>query len=208
MKKAVGFVVLILSVALVVFVFGKSRNVLFEDDFSDPESGWDRVVDSSSITDYQDGQYRILAGLTGYEFLATPGMDIIDVFIEVEATRIGGPENSGFGVVCRYTNPLNFIAFLITGEGNYAIYKVLEGEQTTLAGGTDGAIKLGEQSNLIRAECVGNVYTLIVNGTHINQAIDFGFVNGDVGLIARTFDAPGADILFDDFTVLEPPPIE
>ncbi len=34
-------------------------DVLFFDDFSDPNSGWDRYSDEDGITDYENGAYKI-----------------------------------------------------------------------------------------------------------------------------------------------------
>ncbi|MEJ2305846.1 MAG: hypothetical protein P8Y14_30355, partial [Anaerolineales bacterium] len=38
-----------------------SGEVLFQDDFSDPASGWERVSEGSEgVLDYEEGAYRIL----------------------------------------------------------------------------------------------------------------------------------------------------
>ncbi len=38
---------------------GGGANILFEDDFSNPNSGWDRYRDDEGITDYDNGTYKI-----------------------------------------------------------------------------------------------------------------------------------------------------
>jgi len=43
-------------------------NILFQDDFSNPKSGWDRASQGGNSTDYADGHYRIT--------LETPQQDI------------------------------------------------------------------------------------------------------------------------------------
>ena len=76
-------------------------DVLFQDDFSDPSSGWDRVVTETGETDYMDGVYRIYANQPGTDIWATPGLHFTDVRIEVDAAKVGGPDDNDFGVICR-----------------------------------------------------------------------------------------------------------
>ena len=38
----------------------------------------------------------------------------------------------------------------------------------------------------------------------LTEVTDTTFASGEVGLIAGTFDTPGTDVLFDDFTVYQP----
>ena len=65
-------------------------------------------------------------------------------------------------------------------------------------------INQGNATNAIRADCVGDNLTLYANGTILADVRDSRFTSGDVGLIAGTFDIPGAEILFDDFVVRQP----
>jgi hypothetical protein len=66
------------------------------------------------------------------------------------------------------------------------------------------AIHQGSALNHIRADCIGDTLTLYANGVKLAEVKDTRFPKGDVGLIAGTYDAPGTDIRFDDFTVYQP----
>jgi hypothetical protein len=68
---------------------------------------------------------------------------------------------------------------------------------------TDAVIQ-GDSTNHLRADCIGDSLTLYANGERLHAVTDSAFSSGDVGLIAGTFDEPGADIAFDDFVVLQP----
>jgi hypothetical protein len=182
-------------------------SVLFSDDFSDSDSGWDRVQAEEGITDYENGAYRIFVDQALHDYWANPGRSFGDVRVEVDATKIGGPDNNDFGVICRYQDNNNFYAFLISSDGYYAIMKYTGGSSETL--GTDGmlstdAVNLGASTNTVRADCVGDTLSLYANGTLLHSVSDAAFASGDVGLIAGTFDEPGADIAFDSFLVLRP----
>lgn len=182
-------------------------NVLFQDDFSDPSSGWDRVSVEDGITDYADGVYRIFVNTINTDVWANPELNFSDASIEVDATKVGGSDNNDFGVLCRYADADNFYFFIISSDGYYGIGKLLDGEQKLI--GVDAmppseAIKQGDASNHLRADCIGSKLSLYVNGEFLAQYEDSDLASGDVGLIAGTIDAPGTDIHFDNLQVLKP----
>lgn len=192
---------------------GEPAGALFEDDFSDPSSGWDRVNRSDGSTDYDDGAYRIRVDDTRSAFWANPGQESLpgDVRVEVDATKAGGPDNNDFGVICRYRQgdgTADFYQFAVSSDGYAGIVLVMESNQTILS--RDGylqpydAINQGAATNHITAECVGSTLTLYVNGVQVDSVTDATLARGDVGLIVGSYDEPGVDILFDDFTVTRP----
>ena len=181
--------------------------VLFQDDFSDPESGWDRLSKAEGGTDYLDGSYRIWVEKPQVDYWGNPGRIFQDVRVSVTAFKAGGPDDNDFGVICRYRDTENFYAFLISSDGFYGIEKFEAGERTLI--GQEGMLNTrlihqGQASNEILAECVGEHLALYVNGELLASVQDGSFAAGDVGLIAGTFDEPGVDIRFDDFVVHEP----
>lgn len=181
--------------------------VLFSDDFSSTSSGWDRQTTSEGATDYADGVYRIYVNDTNVDYWANPGESFTDVRVEVEATKVGGPDDNDLGVICRYVDIDNFYFGLISSDGYAVIGKVKDGEQAGIS--SDGmepveGIKLGDATNLIRLDCVGGGLTLFVNGTQIATVADSDFASGDVGLMAGTYDTAGTDIHFDNFVVRQP----
>ena len=82
--------------------------VLFEDDFSDVGSGWDRVHDADGGTDYFHGAYRISADKPSVDYWANPGRVLQDVRVSVSAFKAAGPDDNDFGVICRYRDTENF----------------------------------------------------------------------------------------------------
>lgn len=187
---------------------GQPSNILFSDDFSNTNSGWDQVQEDDGVTDYANGGYRIYVNEVNYNMWANPYKSFIgDVRIEVDATKIGGPDDNDFGVICRYQDVDNFYYFLISSDGYAAIGKKVGGSQQLISSDNmqkvDG-ITPGAATNHIRADCVGSELKLYVNGNLIATATDSSFTSGDVGLMAGTFDTAGTDILFDNFYVYKP----
>ncbi len=181
--------------------------VLFEDDFSDPGGGWDRVDDVEGGTDYLDGSYRIWVDKPGIDYWANPGRVLQDVRISVLTFKAAGPDDNDFGLICRYRDTENFYAFLISSDGFYGIQKFEGGERTII--GQDKMLSTphihqGQAWNEMVAQCVGDHLSLYVNGEILADVRDAAFETGDVGLIAGTYDEPGVDIRFDDFVVRQP----
>ncbi len=184
-----------------------SGSVLFQDDFSDPSSGWDRVNVDDGITDYADGAYRIYVNTSDSDVWANPGLKFDDVYVEVDATKIGGADDNDYGVVCRYQDGDNFYFFVISSDGYYGVGKVLQGEQQLI--GMDSmppseVIKKGNVTNHLRAGCVGNKLSLTINDQLLGEYDGTDFTSGDVGLVAGSFSEAGVDIHFDNFVVTKP----
>jgi pectate lyase len=184
--------------------------VLFQDDFSNVNSGWDRSHNEYGSTDYENGGYRINVIQVNAFFFANPYKTFQnDVHIEVDATKIAGPDDNAFGVQCRYQDVDNYYFFYISSDGYTGIGIDNAGTKTIISSSdgnlaSDSNIIQGAATNHIRADCIGTSLTLYVNGTQIAQATDSTFTGGDVGLIAKTFTVAGTDILFKNFVVLKP----
>ncbi len=181
--------------------------LLFQDDFSDAKSGWDSLINEDGITDYDNGQYRILVNTTNTDVWANPGLNFTNTIIEVDATKAGGDDNNDLGVICRYKDSNNFYFFVISSDGYYGIGKFIDGQQVLVGmesmPPTD-AVRQGNATNHIQAECNGSTLRLVVNGQQMAETTDSDFTSGDAGLLAGSFENPGTDILFDNFIVREP----
>jgi hypothetical protein len=185
----------------------QSGAVLFADDFTNPNSGWDTWTQNGSVVSYQDGFLRIYVAETQYSFWSRPGKRYDDALIQVDAVRIAGPEDNDMGILCRYKDEDNFYAFLISSDGYGGIMKVKDGRYNLLTGDAlsyYAAIQTGEKINTIGAGCVGSTLTLTVNGEQLASVDDSDFAAGEVGVIAGTYGQAGVDIAFDNFLVMKP----
>lgn len=183
-------------------------SILFQDDFSSTSSGWsDLYRDDTGMTDYDQGGFRIQVLQPNFDYWANPELSFTDVSVEVDATKIGGPDDNDFGVICRYVDSSNFYFLIVASDGYYGIGKYSGGSQSLI--GTDSLeatdkVLSGNATNKIKAECVGTTLRLSVNGSVLTEVTDSDHASGDVGLIAGTFDTSGTDILFDNFVVRQP----
>ena len=185
-----------------------SDNLLFFDDFSDPNSGWDQVDETDYSTNYYNNAYRITVNTDMYDSWANPNIrTYADAVIEVDATKNNGPDENDFGLICRYQDTDHFYYATISSDGYYGIVKVTSDSSDLL--GRDyleysDYISQGNATNHLRLECVGEALNFYVNGYLLDQQTDGDYSEGDVGLIAGTYDTPGTDILFDNFSIYSP----
>jgi hypothetical protein len=184
----------------------QSGSTLFSDDFTSPTSGWDRMKYGEGIVDYYGGGYRMLVEALQTDFWSTPHKDFTDVRIEVDAGKLGGPDENRIGLICR-SNGTDYYFFLMSSDGYYGI-GIFKNGQAGLLGQSQmqfsDRIKTGMNINHLRADCNGDQLTFYVNGFELAQAQDSGFTHGDIGLLAGTFNQPGVDIVFEHFVVLKP----
>lgn len=181
--------------------------ILFQDDFSDPSSGWDRVRNDQGITDYDNGVYRIYVNDSNIDYWANPNLNFTDGIIKVDAVKVGGPDDNDYGIICRYQDAGNFYFFIISSDGYYGIGKMKDEQQELISNENllpSDEINQGEGTNSIQADCIEDTLTLHVNDRQLSRVTDEDFPSGDVGLIAGTYDENGTDIHFDNFRVFEP----
>jgi len=183
-----------------------SGSVLFQDDFTGRASGWDRLQTAEGTMDYDAGGYRMLINSLNTNFWTTPHKDFADVRMEVDAGKLGGPDENRIGLICRF-NGSDYYFFMITSDGFYGI-GIYTGGQAALLGQSEmkanSNIKTGLAVNHLRADCAGDILTMYVNGFEVASAQDAALKSGDVGLLAGTFAQTGADLIFDNFVVLKP----
>jgi hypothetical protein len=125
------------------------------------------------------------------------------VGIDVDATKAGGPDKNEFGVICRYQDANNYYRFMISSDGYAVITRIKDGQRSYLSADKmqpSDAIHQGAATNHIRADCAGTTLTLEINQQKVASATDTSFSSGDVGLVAGTYETPGVNILFDNFS--------
>lgn len=185
----------------------KSR-ILYMDDFANVESGWQtRSNDAGSSISYLHQGLRFVVNEEFTDFWSIQNIIIADVQLAVDASRVSGPDDNVYGLICRYTEENNYYAFVISSDGYYAILKMLDGNLSILTGNHmdfHDAINQGRGTNRIRADCISDELSLFVNNTLLETVIDKDISEGRIGLVAGTKEEPGAIILFDNFILYQP----
>jgi hypothetical protein len=187
----------------------KSGAVLFQDDFSDPASGWVTRKTDYGEFGYLEGELRVLLNKADFNTYAIlPAHKFSDMSVEVDARLAAGPPDGVFGIICRAqanedTTSKAYV-FAIRSDGVYAILKRTSPTfwDALVSGKQSGAIKTGKAGNRLRADCSGNKLSFYVNGEKLLETTDADFKSGQVGVAVTTQPKSAAmDVRFDNFVV-------
>ncbi|GAB4501754.1 MAG: hypothetical protein Fur0035_12980 [Anaerolineales bacterium] len=187
--------------------FLASGSILFSDDFSNLQSGWGTLNAEGGVAAYQEGAFQMYVKPANAQIWAHPGLALGDVRVETRLRAAGEPFSNRMGIICRYVDDANFYFFIISADGYAAIGKMAAGQAALLTGPEmtrQPDILTGGQVNRLRADCISDFLILYINDSLALSAQDADFSRGDVGLLAGTFESPGAAVLFDDFIVRKP----
>ena len=181
---------------------------MFQDDFSDPTSGWEnRSHEQFGTLDYFDGFYRMQVIGQQQILVANPGLSFTDVWLEADTIKVIGSSDDIFGLVCRVVDQENYYFFVISSDGYYGIGKAIDGIQSMInAGGMlpSEVINQGKSGNHLRAGCIEDRLELSVNGQLLAKVNDNKLSEGDVGLLVGNFNTAENVVLFDNFSVTNP----
>ena len=185
----------------------ESGAILYEDDFSDLSSGWEEGDFDEGAVGYGEGVYVVTATEEDNMMWAFGPVSYEDMVIRVETIQVSAPpnDNNGYGVFCRLQEDDDGYALRISGDGYYAIHLIEDGEFIDLVDWRrSDAIRQGNASNTIVAECEGTALSLTVNGVLVAEVEDDTFASGSVGFTATSFEPESTEIHFDDLVVTAP----
>ena len=188
--------------------------LLFQDDFSDPTSGWALLDGPQGRVAYTAGALQIQVALPGVElWSALPAQYRFpaDVQVDVTVQAQAGPAANWFGILCRYQDERNFYWAVISSDGYYGLGRMLDGQRSLLQGvqmPPSEGIARGLAANHLRLDCAGDRLRFYANGLLLQEGQDSSLRSGRVGLIAGL--DPAAEIIaagpllveFDHLTVL------
>ncbi|MBN1249112.1 MAG: hypothetical protein JXC32_15745 [Anaerolineae bacterium] len=178
----------------------------FEDDFSDPASGWGAASHETYVRGYQQGRYLFQIDVPQWYVWATSGRSFEDVELSA-VVRAAGQTDNHYGLVCRYDEE-QFYYFAISADGYYGIFRMDEdGELLPLTGTAmfrSAAIHTDGTDNRLTASCRETELSFFVNGALIAEVQDDVLAQGDVGMATGTVSAGGTSVWFDDFEAQRP----
>lgn len=180
--------------------------VIFQDDFSDQSTGWEKINSPYELKGYSADGYLVSVKTPDSRSWSIADLLLRDTEIQVQTQNISGPEDTNFGIICRYRNKDNFYSFLISSTGHFGIMKVENGVETLLGSNHftySEQINTGSAINQITAICDGNELSLSANGRMLQAVEDTSFPTGKAGIMVETRAEGDAAIIFSDFSVIK-----
>jgi hypothetical protein len=201
--------VIVLALGLSTVVAHAEGPILFQDDFSNPASGWMVTKTDYAEFGYLEGEYRILLNKSDFNsYSLLPKKTFDNCSVEADVRLVAGPSNGVFGILCRTEADAQTVhkayVFAIRADGFYAILKRTSPTfwDAIAYGKESKAIKLGNAVNHLRAECTGDKLTFYVNGEKLLEKTDAAFKTGGVGLaVTSQPKSETLEVRFDNFVV-------
>ncbi len=178
--------------------------ILFEDDFSDPGSGWYVSSDERQEKAYEDGEYSLLSKLPNtivWQWIPRPTWIEGDFTVEVDIRRLSTDKGHSGGIAFRYQDNDNYYIYEVrSGDNQYRLLKQLRNKWITLKGWTySGYINTGVNTNHLKVACSGTQIEIYVNGHKLGTFNDSSFISGKILLTTDALEIPGSHYHFDNF---------
>ena len=187
-----------------------TEGILFQDNFSNANSGWSPRADEKIVKAYIEGEFSInmkVPEISKLSLNLNGGM-FKAIHLEVTARDVSRSTSAkpGFGLVCFLNDSQNYYAGGIAGDGAYILIQTTQGKTKIISGDGKGwsgskAITQNAKSYRVGLDCNGKEIVLYVDGKLIVKASGEPITEGVVGLFTSTFDQGEAEVRFDDFVV-------
>jgi hypothetical protein len=188
-----------------------AANVLYQDDFKDPTSGWpDELVFQDYYVGYHEPDfYHVEVHVPNDSAIVTaPGrtFDNFEAETHVLISQANTAPNGDFryGLALRRAGN-RYYAFTISPRTRrWYVLKSGAGTLNVLAQGGQDSIQGLKAADILRVNAQGSVLTFWVNEVPVSQVNDSEYTSGAVGFYVETFDSPKAHIHFDNLIVRQP----
>lgn len=183
----------------------ENMTLLYEDDFSASDSGWDDASGPFYTKRYGNNQYNIDISTNNLVVWGLANRLAADFEIEVDAVQRQGGQSNTYGILFRFVDNDNYYRFDVSGDGFFHLAKLEDGQWNILVDWTGtSAIQQGQDVNKLNVRADGTELSIGVNGQNLATVEDSSFGEGNFGFFASTFDDPNIWVSFDDLRLYGP----
>lgn len=197
----------------------EERPASYQDNFSDPGSGWPVSANLDCTFKYAEGGYHILTARVPSPYLGVnePFQPVVyaalpeklpdqkrfhNLELEVRMTLLEGSPDCHFGVILRQGSPESGYLAAVNQAGECRLEKWSGGTWTALTGWSAAPEDDESGAFLLQARCEGRKITLRLNGQEVHAVEDDTYGKGRFGLFAGKFRYSGpfqTQVVFNDF---------
>jgi uncharacterized repeat protein (TIGR02543 family) len=180
--------------------------VLFSDDFSQDTGLWDTFSDSYGEAFYENGWFHVTDYSGAGPVSSFAHQYFTDCIIDVDMKLISGSLDNWQTVIFRQVDDDNYYTAEISADGYYEMQRWINGTLLSLVNPTSSSyIHQGyDVVNSVHIECIGNSFSLSVNGHLLVEVTDNTFTGGDIGLDVIVLSGSSTEVAFDNLVVTEP----
>ena len=182
-----------------------TSDLLFSDDFSNPNSGWPVDDDGVVKWGYSNGEYEILIrDQRRWAGALAPVMVLDNYMVRVDARRLQG-STSDYGIVFDQKDWDNFYYLVVdAGDQWFGVAEVVDGDPAIVIPRTNSAvIKPGNAINQLQVEKNGQEIQVTINGSWLAKANSSSGTNSGagVGLYMEGDEDVPAVVHYDNFEI-------
>ena len=162
-----------------------------------PTSGWTVDEHCHFLSDGYHDDYT--AGAKDTASACYGPVQVNDAVISVDVMLLAGPLDFGYGVVFRSDTNHSEYGFLISSDGHWTTYKLIQNQLTPIINWTTTSTVHQNKGahNTLNVYFKGTQMHFFVNGMLVGQADDATFSSGTIGLTASA----GQNVVFANFSV-------
>ena len=181
----------------------KADDPTTSDDFRRDNDTWNIEPDEDATFFYRGRTFHIKVDAPEWIGWSAGEITTTDFLLEVDTQYVDGPADAEYGVIFRQVDADNYYFFAISRSGSYGMWRLEDGEWTTMVEWTQAdAIDISEDAlNRLGILAEGAQLTLLVNDVALTQLEDETFASGKVALALGTFDEAGAEVAFDNLDI-------
>ena len=181
----------------------KADDPTTSDDFRRDNDTWNIEPDEDATFFYRGRTFHIKVDAPEWIGWSAGEITTTDFLLEVDTQYVDGPADAEYGVIFRQVDADNYYFFAISRSGSYGMWRLEDGEWTTMVEWTQAdAIDISEYAlNRLGILAEGAQLTLLVNDVALTQLEDETFASGKVALALGTFDEAGAEVAFDNLDI-------
>ena len=188
------------------------NNVLYQDDFTNPATGWtEEKFDNYFVGYHEPEYYHIEISSPNYKIaMFSPGKESFeDASIQADAFTVSAKTAAtgdfAYGIAFRRSGD-QYYAFTISPRTKkWSVLKSSSSALDVLSEGTDDSIHDLDTADALRVDMQGTDFNFYINNEPVGQISDPDYASGEIGFFVQTFDASNAHIHFDDLTILQAP---
>jgi hypothetical protein len=179
-----------------------SSGLIYEDDFSNPDTGFGGANSADYAAAYENGEYHITVNTPNFTAwgLNTEVGPLKDFALEIDARLISGYVLNSYGVIFRAADNNNFYSFIVTAYGGYRIEKMLDGKWSLLTITKESPKipnlttkllkKESGNTNRLKVVCKGAKIDVYANDSLLTTIMNESFTSGYVGVIVTAGESP------------------
>ena len=183
-------------------------NVLFQDDFTNPATGWSEDKFDNYFVGYHEPEYYHIevtspnSKTTVFEpQKKTFEDDTIELDVLTVSAKTAATGDFRYGIAFRRSGD-QYYAFTVSPRTKkWFVLKNSPSALTVLAEGTDGNLHELDNDDALRVDVQGSNFTFHINDEVVSQLSDPDYASGEIGFYVESFDSANTHIHFDNLVI-------